>query len=110
MFYNRTLCLQSGLHVRELFTKIIAMDKSAKAMFNENTLGLYFDEASKTINKTGEGAKLTSEYFMSLAEKDMPKALELLSKLYSSGTITTQTLKKINNIVLHSGNTMSKVA
>ena len=47
---------------------------------------------------------------MSLAEKDMPKALELLSKLYSSGTITTQTLKKINNIVLHSGNTMSKVA
>ena len=86
------------------------MDKSAKAMFDENTLGLYFDEASKTINKTGEGAKLTSEYFMSLADKDMPKALELLSKLYSSGTITTQTLKKINNIVLHSGNTMSKVA
>ena len=71
------------------------MDKSAKAMFDENTLGLYFDEASKTINKTGEGAKLTSEYFMSLAEKDMPKALELLSKLYSSGTITTQTLKKM---------------
>lgn len=86
---------QSGLHVRELYTKIIAMDKAAKAMFDENTLGLYFNEASKTINKTGEGAKLTSEYFMSLAEKDMPKALELLSKLYSSGTITTQTLKKM---------------
>lgn len=86
---------QSGLHIRELYTKIIAMDKSASAMFNKNTLGLYYDEASKAINKTGQGMQITSQYLASLAEKDLPMAVELLSKLYKNGEITTTTLKKM---------------
>lgn len=64
-------------------------------MFNANTLGLYYDEASRTMNKTGEGMKITSDYLTSLAEQDLPTAIELLSKLYKSGEITTATLKKM---------------
>jgi hypothetical protein len=89
---------------------MLALDKAAKTMFNVNTLGLYFDSANKTINKTGQGMEITADYLSSLSEEDLPKAIELLSKLYKSGEVTTSTLKKINNIVLHSGDTMSKVA
>ena len=64
-------------------------------MFNSNTLGLYYDEASRTMNKTGEGMKITSDYLTSLAEKDLPMAIELLSKLYKSGEVTTATIKKM---------------
>lgn len=86
---------QSGLHIREMYTKLIAMDKAAKAMFNENTLGLYFDEVTKSVNRAGIGTKISSESLTSLAEQDLPKAIELLSKLYIKGEVTSATLKKM---------------
>ena len=79
-------------------------------MLNQNTLGLYFDEATRSINRAGQGSKISADYITSLAEQDLPKALELLSKLYINGEVTGATLKKINVIVLHNGDIMSKVA
>jgi hypothetical protein len=94
------------------------MERTAKKLFNAD-MDLYnvyakLDEATGRVTTSQEksnGAfKVTSEYLSSLAQEDLPKAIELLSSLQVNGYLGVQTMNKLFNVDTHSRNTMSKVA
>ena len=60
--------------------------------------------------KSAGSFKLTSDYLSSLAQEDLPSAIELLSKLQVGGYLGVQTMNKLFNVDIHSRNIMSKVA
>jgi len=70
-------------------------------------------QGDKIIRDGSGGIQLTSTYITDLAQRDLPRAIEMLSELYKSGEISTQVLSKMltgKMFAIHSGNTMSKVA
>ena len=94
------------------------MEKTAKKLFNTD-MELY-DMWAKMNTESGKlevsqgkvagGFKITSDYLSSLAQEDLPSAIEMLSKLEVSGALSVQTMNKLFNVDIHSRNIMSKVA
>lgn len=85
---------QSGTKVKQLFGKMVAGEKSARALF---------DTAMKINNiqmtdLTGSGKKgelFNYEAFSNMTKKDLPKALNILSEMYVKGQLNTQTMQKM---------------
>lgn len=104
----------AGLSIRTLSTKLIAMEKSASALFDkEMMLNNVTVDLAGNLSKQGDGLKLTSDLLGQLAEKDLPKTIELLSQLYNTGEISTKTLSKMftgKMFALYSRNVISKIA
>ena len=62
------------------------MEKTASKMFNTQM---------KVNNVMRDGQIVTSDYLSTLAQQDLPKAVELLSELYTKGQLSIQTLTKM---------------
>lgn len=90
------------------------MEKSASALFDkEMMLNNVTVDLAGNLSKQGNGLKLTSDLLGQLAEKDLPKTIELLSQLYNTGEISTKTLSKMftgKMFALYSRNVISKIA
>jgi len=72
------------------------MEKSASALFDkEMMLNNVTVDLAGNLSKQGNGLKLTSDLLGQLAEKDLPKTIELLSQLYNTGELSTKTLSKM---------------
>ncbi len=72
------------------------MEKSASALFDkEMMLNNVTVDLAGNLSRQGNGIKLTSDLLGQLAEKDLPKTIELLSQLYNTGELSTKTLSKM---------------
>jgi len=94
----------AGVSLRMLGTKLINLENSSARVFNAQM---------QLNNAMHEGEKVTATYLSTLAQEDLPKAVELLSKLYTNGQLSIQTLTKMFTsklFALHRRNSMSKVA
>jgi hypothetical protein len=104
----------SGMSIRTLGTKLTVLEKSAKSMLDTQLqLNNVMVKGDKIIRDGSGGIQLTSTYITDLAQRDLPRAIEMLSELYKSGEVSTQVLSKMltgKMFAIHSGNTMSKVA
>ena len=104
----------SGMSIRTLGTKLTVLEKSAKRMFSaQMELNDVMIKNDKIVRDGSGGIRLTSEALMELSQRDLPRAIELLSELYKTGEITMDTLSKMftgKMFALHTRNGMSKVA
>ena len=78
------------------------MEERATKLFNQDTANLYYNEKTKEIKTMTDGLKANSDYvkinadFLSkLSQRDLPLAVDMLSKLTVNGQISQQTLNKI---------------
>ena len=76
----------AGTKIKQMFGKMVAGEKTARTLF---------DQAMKTQNIMENGKVLNFDYISELTKKDLPKALELLSKLYNTGKLNTQVMQKM---------------
>lgn len=77
---------QSGTKVKNLFSRLSASEKVARSMF-DNIMALN--------NVTIDGKIFDYESLSRMAQKDLPKALEVMSKLYIEGKLSSQVLQKM---------------
>lgn len=77
---------QSGTKVKNLFSRLSASEKVARSMF-DNIMALN--------NVTIDGKLFDYESLSEMAQKDLPKALEVMSKLYVEGKLSSQVLQKM---------------
>lgn len=77
---------QSGTKTKVLFSKLVAMEKTAKTLFDQ----------SMRLNDVRVGGELfDSDKLSSLAKTDLPKAVQLISELYTQGKLSSQVLQKM---------------
>lgn len=77
-------------------TKLTVLEKTAKKMFNtEMELNNVLIDQDKIMINNASGVKLTSDRLLQMAQKDLPKTIELLSKLYTTGELSSKTLSKM---------------
>nr|DAX66546.1 MAG TPA: minor tail protein [Bacteriophage sp.] len=85
---------ESGTKVKVLFTRLISMEKTARGLFNKDTKDYKLDE--KYMKALGTNSNvLNADVLSQLARKDLPLAIELMSKLKVEGIVTGQTLQKM---------------
>lgn len=72
---------QQGTKIKVFFSKLIGLEQSAIKLFNK-------DMATA-------GVDMSAEKLAELAKSDLPKAIEVLSKLNKEGLVSTETLKKM---------------
>lgn len=77
---------QSGTKVKNLFSRLSASEKVARNMF---------DSVMALNNVTIDGKIFDYESLSQMAQKDLPKALETMSKLYIEGKLSSQVLQKM---------------
>lgn len=77
----------AGNKVKVFFNKMVAGEKASRALFN----------TSMRLNDVllENGKLFTFDDLSELTKKDLPKALELMSKFYAEGKLGTQTLQKM---------------
>ena len=86
----------SGMSIRTLGTKLTVMEKSAKALMNtELELNSVMIKNDKIVRDGSGGIQLTAAYINELAGRDLPRAVELMSELYKSGELGTESLSKL---------------
>lgn len=79
--------MEAGTKLKNFYSRLSAAEKVARNMF---------DQEMKIGNVMGEDGKLFDySALASLAQKDLPKAAEEMSKLYISGKLSYQTLQKL---------------
>ena len=77
----------AGTKIKNLFSRLIAVEKSAKMLF---------DNAMKINNIKVDGDEIfTFDKLSELTRKDLPRAVELLSKWYTEGKLSTQVMQKM---------------
>ncbi|MGL4211259.1 MAG: phage tail tape measure protein, partial [Cetobacterium somerae] len=86
----------AGTKVKILFSKLISLEKSAKSLFNEDMAksNIYVDNLGNLANSL-TGSLLNADRLSELAQKNLPKAIELLSKLQLEGKLGITTLQKM---------------
>lgn len=85
---------ESGTKVKVLFTRLITMEKTARGLFNKDTKDYKLDEKyMKALGTTS--TDLNADVLSQLARKDLPLAIELMSKLKVEGVVTGQTIQKM---------------
>lgn len=85
---------ESGTKVKVLFTRLITMEKTARGLFNKDTKDYKLDD--KYMKALGTSSnKLDADVLSQLARKDLPLAIELMSKLKVEGVVTGQTIQKM---------------
>lgn len=85
---------ESGTKIRVLFTRLVTMEKTAKNLFNTNVKDYKLDD--KYMKALGTNSNvLNADVLSQLAKKDLPLAIELMSKLKVEGVLTSQTLQKM---------------
>lgn len=78
---------EAGTKLKNFYSRLSAAEKVARNMF---------DQEMKIGNVMGEDGKLFDyNALANLAQKDLPKAAEEMSKLYISGKLSYQTLQKL---------------
>lgn len=79
--------MEAGTKLKNFYSRLSAAEKVARNMF---------DQEMKIGNVMGEDGKLFDySALASLAQKDLPKAAEEMSKLYLNGKLSYQTLQKL---------------
>lgn len=82
--FNKT---SAGTKIKNMFSKISAGEKSAK---------LLFDQAMRINNiKVDSNEIFNFDKLSELSKKDLPRAVELLSKWYTEGKLSTQVMQKM---------------
>lgn len=85
---------ESGTKVKVLFTRLITMEKTARGLFNKDTKDYKLDD--KYMKALGTQSNvLNADVLSQLARKDLPLAIELMSKLKVEGVVTGQTIQKM---------------
>lgn len=86
---------QSGTKIKQMFGKMTAGEKSARALFDTATkLGnITFENLGLTGGKKGQ--LFDFEALSNMTKKDLPMALETMSKMYIQGQLSTQTMQKM---------------
>jgi TP901 family phage tail tape measure protein len=85
---------ESGTKIKVLFTRLVTMEKTAKNLFNTNVKDYKLDD--KYMKALGTNSNvLNADVLSQLAKKDLPLAIELMSKLKVEGVLTSQTLQKM---------------
>lgn len=77
---------QAGTKIKQLFGRVTSAEKVAKNMFNSQM---------KLNNVMFDGDILNYDRLSNLAKKDLPKAVELMSKLYKNGQLSSEVLQKM---------------
>lgn len=77
---------QAGTKVKQVLSKLTAMEKTAKNLFNESM---------RINNVQFEGELFDADALAELTKKDLPKAVELISKLYVEGKLSSQVMQKM---------------
>lgn len=85
---------ESGTKIRVLFTRLVTMEKTAKNLFNTNVKDYKLDDKYMKALDTNSNV-LNADVLSQLAKKDLPLAIELMSKLKVEGVLTSQTLQKM---------------
>lgn len=85
---------QSGTKIKNLFNKLVATEKSARALFDtsmklNNVKFENFDIEGK------KGQLFDYSALSNMAKTDLPKALNILSEMYVKGQLSTQTMQKM---------------
>lgn len=79
--------MEAGTKLKNFYSRLSAAEKVARNMF---------DQEMKIGNVMGEDGKLFDySALANLAQKDLPKAAEEMSKLYLNGKLSYQTLQKL---------------
>lgn len=76
----------AGTKIKQMFGKITAGEKSARALF---------DTAMKLNNIMVDGKMFDFDALSNLTKTDLPKALEMLSQMYLKGQLNTQVMQKM---------------
>lgn len=77
---------QAGTKTKVLYSKLVAMEKTAKSLF---------EQATRINDVKINGEFLDSEKLAQLAKTDLRGTVELLSKLYTEGKLSSQVLQKM---------------
>lgn len=82
---------QAGIHVRMLTTKIVKFQNTAKKLIDQKLLenAISIDPSTlDMIERSTVGAlELTTDKISEIATEDLPKAVELMGKLYNDGIL-----------------------
>ena len=77
-----------------LLTRLVTMEKTARNLFNKDVSNYKLDDKYMKVLGTSSNV-LNADVLSQLARKDLPSALELMSKLKVEGVVTGQTLQKM---------------
>lgn len=86
---------EAGTKTKVLFNKLSAMEKTAKNLFNDAVAISGITFGSLGLDETKSNVEFTADALADLARKDLPKAVEVVSKLYKQGVLTGTTLQKM---------------
>lgn len=84
----------AGTKVKVIFSKMTAMENTARNKFNRDTENYTLDEKYMKALDTNSN-KLNADVLNQLARKDLPLAIELMSKLKMEGILMGDTIQKI---------------
>lgn len=86
----------AGTKVKVMFSKLIALEKTATNLFNKDMLNanVYVDSIGKLADSQ-TGSLLTAQRLSEIASQNLPQAVELLSQIQAQGDLSTQTLQKM---------------
>ena len=85
---------QAGTKIKNLFVKMTAGEKSARALF-DTAMKLNNIRLDKVLGR-GEGGQLFDFQALSdMTKKDLPQALNVLSQMYVKGQLSTQVMQKM---------------
>lgn len=85
---------QAGTKVKNLFGKLTAGEKSARALFN-TAMKLNNIKLDNLMGAGAGGQLFDFEALSDMTKKDLPKALEIMSKMYVEGKLSTQVMQKM---------------
>lgn len=85
----------AGTKVKQFTGRLVSAEKVAKTLFNKTMKdgNIQFDKLSNSIGKSG--GILQYDDISSLAKEDLPKAIELMSKLQKEGALSSEVLQKM---------------
>lgn len=77
---------QTGTKMKNLFSRLTASEKVARNMF---------DEQMRLNNVIVDGKLFNFDMLANIAKSDLPRAVELMSKLYINGQLSSQVVQKM---------------
>lgn len=84
-----------GTGIRTMASKMVGLEATAKTMLDNDLISRAVKVDVDEMKKSQDGIQLTADMLNELASKDLPKAVNLLSELYTKGDITQQTINKM---------------
>ena len=78
--------MNAGTKIKVLFSKLSAGEKSARALF---------DEAMRVNDIRIDGELFNFDKLAEVTRTDLPRAVELMSELYTQGTLSTNVMQKM---------------